>query len=76
MTASFVEIDAATSVSYKFTTQKNGTRDEKLVQGLSGDSKCYPVTATARRIKYHRSKHSKKTVSIASYYRANRCTNI
>jgi hypothetical protein len=76
MTASFVEIDAATSVSYKFTTQKNGTRDEKLVQGLSGDSKCCPVTATARRIKYHRSKHSKQTVSIASYYRAHRRTNI
>jgi hypothetical protein len=76
MTASFVEIDAATSVFYKFTTQKNGTRDEKLVQGLSGDSKCCPVTATARRIKYHRSKHSKQTISIASYYRAHHRTNI
>jgi hypothetical protein len=39
MTASFVEIDAATSVSYEFTTQNNGTRDEKLMQGLSGNSK-------------------------------------
>jgi hypothetical protein len=76
MTASFVEIDAATSVSYKFTTQKNGTRDEKLVQGLSSDSKCCPVTATARRTKYYRSKHSKQTVSIASYYRAHRRSNI
>jgi hypothetical protein len=76
MTASFVELDAATSVSYTFTTQKNGTRDEKLVQGLSGDSKCCPVTATARRIKYHRAKNSKQTVSIASYYRAHRRTNI
>jgi hypothetical protein len=76
MTASFVELDAATSVSYTFTTQKNGTRDEKLVQGLSGDSKCCPVTATTRRIKYHRAKNSKQTVSIASYYRAHRRTNI
>jgi hypothetical protein len=76
MTASFVELDAATSVSYTFTTQKNGTRDEKLVQGLSGDSKCCPVTATARRIKYHRAKNSKQTVSIPSYYRAHRRTNI
>jgi hypothetical protein len=76
MTASFVELDAATSVSYTFTTQKNGTRDEKMVQGLSGDSKCCPVTATARRIKYHQAKNSKQTVSIASYYRAHRRTNI
>jgi hypothetical protein len=76
MTASFVELDAATSVSYMFNTQKNGTRDKKLVQGLSGDSKCCPVTATARRIKYHRAKNSKQTVRIASYYRAHRRTNI
>jgi hypothetical protein len=76
MTASFVELDAATSVSYTFTTQKNGTRDKKLVQGLSGDSKCCPITATARRIKYHRAKNSKQTVSVASYYRAHRRTNI
>jgi hypothetical protein len=76
MTVLFVELDAVTSVSYTFTTQKNGTRDEKLVQGLSGDSTCCPVTATARRIKYHRAKKSKQTVSIASYYRAHRCTNI
>jgi hypothetical protein len=27
------ELDAATSVSYTFTTQKSGTRDEKIVQG-------------------------------------------
>jgi hypothetical protein len=27
------ELDTATSVSYTFTTQKNGTRDEKLVHG-------------------------------------------
>jgi hypothetical protein len=64
LTASTSELDAATSVSYKFTTQKNGTRDEKLVQGLSGDSKCCPVKATARRIKYHRAKNSKPTVPI------------
>jgi hypothetical protein len=76
LTASTAELDAATSVSYKFTTQKNGTRDEKIVQGLSGDSKCCPVKATARIIKYHRAKNSKKTVPIASYYRAHRRTAI
>jgi hypothetical protein len=76
LTASTAELDAATSVSYKFTTHKNGTRDEKLVQGLSGDSKCCPVKATARRIKYHRAKNSKPTVPIASYYHAHRRTAI
>jgi hypothetical protein len=76
MTSSMAELDAATSVSYKFTTQNNGTQDEKLVQGLSGDGKCCPVKATARRIKYHRAKNSKQTVPIASYYRAHRRTAI
>jgi hypothetical protein len=76
MTASFPELDAATAVSYKFTTQNNGTRDEILIQGLSGDGKSCPVKATARRIKYHRGKSSKKTVPIASYYRAHSRTAI
>jgi ATP-dependent helicase YprA (DUF1998 family) len=76
LTASTAELDAATSVSYNFTTQKNSTRDEKIVQGLSGDSKFCPVKATARRIKYHRAKNSKQTVPIASYYRAHRRTEI
>jgi hypothetical protein len=72
MTASTAELDAATSVSYKLTTQKNGTRDKKIVQGLNGDSKCCPVKTNARRIKYHRAKNSKQTVPIASYHRAHR----
>jgi hypothetical protein len=71
-TASFPELDAATSVSYKFTTQKNSTRDEKLVQGLSGDGKSFPVKATAQRITYHRATNSKQMVPIASYYGAHR----
>jgi hypothetical protein len=41
-TASLVELHAATSVSYKFTTQKNGICDEKLVQGRSGSGLCCP----------------------------------
>jgi hypothetical protein len=44
------EIDSATSVSYTFTTQKNGTRDEKLVQGRSGNALCCPVRATICRV--------------------------
>jgi hypothetical protein len=76
LTASTAELDAATSVSYKFMMQKNGTRDKKIVQGLSGDSKCLPVKATSRRIKYHRANNSKQTVPIASYYRAHKRTAI
>jgi hypothetical protein len=76
MTASFAELDPAASVSYDFTTQKNVTWDEKLVQGLSGDGKCCPVKATVRRIKYHRAKNSKQTVPIASYCWVHRRTEI
>jgi hypothetical protein len=76
LTASTAELDASTSVSYKFTTQKNDTWDEKLVKGISGDSKCCPVKATAKRIKYHLAKNSKPTVPIASYYCAHRRTAI
>jgi hypothetical protein len=32
------EVKSATSASYTFTTQKNGNRNEKMVQGLSGDN--------------------------------------
>jgi hypothetical protein len=52
-TASLAELDAATSVSYKFMTHKNGIRDKKLVQGHSGSGLCCPVKATVCRIKHH-----------------------
>jgi hypothetical protein len=51
-----VELDAATSVSYTCTTQKNGTRGEKLVQGRRGNSLCCPVRATVHHIKHYRLK--------------------
>jgi hypothetical protein len=66
-TASLAELHAATSVSYKFTTQKNGIRDEKLVQGRSGSGLCFPVKATVLRIKHHQLHKSKPNVPIASY---------
>jgi hypothetical protein len=67
-TASLAELDAASSVSYKLTTQKNGIHDEKLVQGRSGSGLCCPVKATFRRIKHHRLHKSKANVPLASYY--------
>jgi hypothetical protein len=70
------KINAATSVSYTFTTQKNGTRNDKIVHGLSSTGLCCPVRATARRIKYFRLKGVNCTVPIASIYVHNRRTAI
>jgi hypothetical protein len=50
------DLDAATSVWYTFTTHKNGTRDEKIVQGRSCTSLCCPIRATVRCIKHNRLK--------------------
>jgi hypothetical protein len=74
--ASLVELDAASSVSYKFMTQKNGICDEKLVQGRSGSGLCCLVRATVRRIKHHGLHKSKANVPSASYYRTSRRTAI
>jgi hypothetical protein len=47
------DILAATAASYTFTTQKNGTRNETITHGRSGDPYCCPVTATIRLVLYH-----------------------
>jgi hypothetical protein len=70
--ASDAELDSATSVSYTFTTQKNGVKDEKVVQGPSGNGLCCPVKASIRRVRYHRSHKSKPATPIASFYRIGR----
>jgi hypothetical protein len=70
------ELDAAASVSYNFTTQKNGTRDEKIIQGHSGNTLYCPIRATFQRIKHHRLKKSTPSAPIASYYLTNRRTAI
>jgi hypothetical protein len=74
--ASDAELDSATSVSYTFTTQKSGTRDEKLVQGRSGNVLCCPVRATIRRVRHHRLHKSGQQVPIASYYATSRRTAV
>jgi hypothetical protein len=61
-TAAAAEVKPTTSASYTFTTQKNGNRNEKLVQGLSGNPWCCPVKATVHRvILHHRNKASVNT---------------
>jgi hypothetical protein len=47
MLASLPDIQAADSVSYTFTTQKNGTNGEILTHGLRGDALACPVKATS-----------------------------
>jgi predicted ATP-binding protein involved in virulence len=74
--ASDIELDSATSVSYTFTTQKNGTCDKKLVQGRSGYALCCPVRATIRRVRHHRLQKSGQHVPIASYYATSRRTAV
>jgi hypothetical protein len=76
MRCSDAEIQGATSVSYTFTTQKNGIRNEKIILGLSGTGLCCPVRATGRRIRYLRRHNAKCTVPIASLYVRNRRTAI
>jgi hypothetical protein len=70
------EMNGATSVSYMFTTQKNGIRNEKIIHGLSGTGLCYPVRATGHRIKYLGLNGAKCTVPIAYIYVCNRRTAI
>jgi hypothetical protein len=76
MLCSEAEVHGATSVSYTFTTQKNGIRNEKIVHGLSGTGLCCPVRATGRRIRYLRRNNAKCTVPIASLCVGNRRTAI
>jgi hypothetical protein len=70
------KINGAASVSYMFTTQKNGTRNEKIIHGLSGTILCFPVRATYHRIKYLHRNGAKCNVPIASIYICNRRTTI
>jgi hypothetical protein len=65
------EIKSATSVSYTFTTQKNGNRNEKLVQGLSGDPWCCPVKATVHRVLLYRRHKASLATPITSFYCGN-----
>jgi hypothetical protein len=59
-----------------FITQKIGIRNEEIIHGLGATGLCYPVRATARRIKYLRRNGAKCTVPIASIYVCNRLTAI
>jgi hypothetical protein len=70
-TAAAYEVKYATYASYTFTKQKNGNRNTKLVQGLSGDPWCCPANATVRRVLLHRRNKVSLTTPLASLYRGN-----
>jgi hypothetical protein len=69
MLVTYTELDSATSVAYTFTTQKNGTRGEKMIHSRSGNALCCPVWASIRSIKHLRMHIAKSTAPIASYYK-------
>ena len=75
-TATAAEIEAATSVTYIFTTQKNGMRGERITHGRSLHPLCCPVTATIRLLLYHRAHGTPQQAPLASYYRGGRLTPI
>jgi len=76
LTCKDFEIEAATSASYTFTTQKNGKRNDVISHARSGDNLCCPVKATIRRILYHRKHNTSHDKPLASYYRKKRLITI
>jgi hypothetical protein len=74
--ASDAELKISTSASYTFTTQKNGNRNEKVFQGLSGDPWCCPVKATVRRVLLHRRHKATSVTPLSAFYRGRRRTLI
>lgn len=68
------EIEAATSVTYLFTEQKNGDKGEIIAHARSGDSLCCPVTATIRQLMIHKREFRRRNlpydgrIKLASYY--------
>jgi hypothetical protein len=72
MSASPADLQAATSVAYTFTTQKNGKRGENMIHSHSANALCCPVCASIQRVKHLRLHGDKSTAPIAAYYRGSR----
>jgi hypothetical protein len=62
------DLNAATTVSLTFTTQKNGTKGEVITHGLSTDDLACPVKAVIRRILHLRPHKPAKSTPLASYH--------
>lgn len=75
-TSPLAQLQAATSVSYTFTRQKNGVGNEVLSHGLSDNHLCCPVKASIRLLLFHRANATPRSRPIASYYHRGRLTRI
>jgi hypothetical protein len=69
MSAPHADLQAATSMAYTFTTQKNGKHGKNMIHSRSGNSLCCLVCASIRRIKHLRLHGAKSTAIIGAYYR-------
>jgi hypothetical protein len=69
-TATPADFHAVTSVSLKFTSQKNGVKGEVISHGLSGDPLNCPVKAAVRRVQYLRNCHAPSDTPLCTYYTA------
>jgi hypothetical protein len=78
MPPSSADLDATTTVSLTFTTQKNGTAGEVITHGLSTDPLACPVKAVVRRSRHlHLHLHkSKKSTLLASYFHNGKCVAV
>ena len=72
LTASAADLWSATSVSFTFTTQKNGVRGEIMNHGLSDHNMLCPVRAVIRRILHLRAHNATIDTILAAYYTNNR----
>jgi hypothetical protein len=67
--ATYAYLEAATSVTYTFTTQNNSKRGETMIHISSGNALYCPVRATIQCIKHLRLHSTNSTAPITSYYR-------
>jgi hypothetical protein len=70
------QLEAATTVSLTFTTQKNGNKGEVLTHGPSTDLWACPVRTTARHVIHLQAHTAKSSTPLASYLRATRRIDI
>jgi hypothetical protein len=72
LTATLDDLTATTTLFLTFTTQKNGTKGEVIMHGLSGDTLACPIKAAVRRLLHLRLHKPSKSTPIASYFHNNK----
>ena len=69
-------LDSASLVHLRFTTQKNGVRDEDITHGTSTDPLLCPCRAVARRVRHLRRHNAATTTPLHTVYTASGSTAI